>query len=151
MARGRAKYRAMSPVVTGEGFAKPANASIPGLDFFEPIKFVDPQTTTEAAPVDEASKLITYSSNTSLTNEDHFVGVDTSASAVTITLPALNTISSGKQLVIKDEGGNAGNNNITIRPAVSDGATIDGNQTVEIVSNFGALNLYYNGSGWHIY
>jgi len=99
--------------------------------------------------VDEASKLRSYSTDITLAPTEHFVGVDTSTAAVTITLPTAASISSGKQLVIKDEGGSAGINNVIIR--TSDGALIDGQGSVKLQSNYAAVNLYYNGSGWHIY
>ena len=104
-----------------------------------------------AKEVDEASRLYTYSSDVYLTEADHFVGIDTSAEAITVVLPLSVDVRSGKQLVIKDEGNNASNNPITIKADVSDGATIDGHSEVKIVSNCGAISLYYNGSGWHIY
>ena len=103
----------------------------------------------EKYKVDEASKLQSYSADIFLAPTEHFVGVDTSASAITITLPRAANISSGKQLVIKDEGGAAGTYSITI--TTSDGSLIDGQGSVKLQSNYAAINIYYNGSGWHIY
>jgi len=99
--------------------------------------------------VDEPSKLYLYSANITLAPSDHFVGVNTVASAITVTLPPATSIPRGKQFVIKDEGGAAGTNNITIN--TPDGRTIDGASSVGLQSNYAAINIYYNGSGWHIY
>jgi len=120
--------------------------------YFDDIEFnkkIAPPTTADDFKVDEASRLLSYSSDITLSPTDHFVGVDTTASAVTITLPTTSGLGSGKQLVIKDEGGSASTNHITI--TTYDGALIDGSSSVKLVSNYGAINLYYNGSGWHIY
>ena len=110
--------------------------------------FEDPTTNIE---VDEASSLFQYATDVTLSETDHFVGVDTATTSITVTLPLATTINSGKQLVIKDESGNAEVNNIIIKTDEFEGATIDGYSEITITSNYGAVNLYYNGSGWHIY
>ena len=45
---------------------------------------------------------------------DFYLGVDTSSNTVTLTLPAAATAGVGKTYVVKDEGGQAGVNQITI-------------------------------------
>ena len=159
MGRGRFKYYV--PLV------KPENWTPPGRDVadieiekyaYVPPTFDDGEALTQAEfdskfddkyKVDEPSSLLSYSQDITLTPTAHFVGVDTTGGPVTVTLPASVSLASGKQLVIKDEGGSAGVNNITI--ATSNGALIDGSSSIKLVSNYGAINLYYNGSGWHIY
>tara|TARA_R100000234_G_C4915814_1_gene141908 strand:- start:13 stop:480 length:468 start_codon:yes stop_codon:yes gene_type:complete len=144
------------PEVRPDEFTMPAGKAWGEEDFFfaEDIfkmdigLFEDPAVTKD---VDEASKLFTYSSDVFLTEADHFVGIDTSAEAVTVMLPLSADVRSGKQLVIKDEGNNASVYPITIKSPPADGATIDGYSEVKIVSNSGAISIYYNGSGWHIY
>ena len=84
-----------------------------------------------------------------LTSADYAVGVvHTSTAAVTLTLPEISTIGQKKYL-IKDEGGNAGTNTITINVSGSD--TIDGASSQTISINYGVMALYNNGStGWFV-
>ena len=73
----------------------------------------------------------------------------TGTGAVTsLTLPTAQTVS-GRIIVIKDAGGNALTNNITID---TEGAeTIDGSATVVINSNYTSISLYSDGSNWFIF
>ena len=72
--------------------------------------------------------------------------VDTTGLAIEIDLPAVAT-STGRTLVIKDEGGVAATNAITIDPNASE--TIDGSSTsVVLATNFGYLELYCDGTQW---
>ena len=55
----------------------------------------------------------------------------------------------GRVLTIKDAGGLAGTNNITID---TEGAEkIDGSDTAVIAANYNAINLYCDGTNWFIY
>lgn len=85
-----------------------------------------------------------------LTSSDEFVGVKyTTTSAVLITLPEISTINKVKY-TIKDEGGNAGTNNIVIERSGTD--TIDGQPSITISTNYGSINLYHDNSGkWYTY
>ena len=76
---------------------------------------------------------------------DSIIGVDTTSSAVTITLPSAGAIA-GKVYIIADEGGNAGTNNITV--ATEGSETIDGSSTATINSNYGALRIYSDGTNF---
>jgi len=89
-------------------------------------------------------KHVSKSSNYT-TNGEVIIGVDTSSSAVTITL-ATADCKAGKVVIINDEGGNAGTNNITV--ATEGSETIDGSATATISSNNGTLRLYSDGSNW---
>ena len=80
---------------------------------------------------------------------DYYLGVDTSGNTVDLTLPAASTATEGQTYVVKDEGGNAGTNVITIVRSASD--TIDGETSVTIESPYGSVLLYCNGSNWFIY
>jgi len=75
---------------------------------------------------------------------DYFVAVTSTAAARTITLPAANTFKAGQMLVIADESGAAGTNNITVSRAGAD--TIDGTTSVTISVNYGVLRLYSDGT-----
>lgn len=83
-------------------------------------------------------------SYTALTS-DTIVGVTSTAAPRTITLPDSATAGSGFYLVVKDESGAAGTNNITITRAGSD--TIDGATSIVITVNYGVLKIYSDGAG----
>ena len=87
----------------------------------------------------------TYNATTS----NHFIGCDTSSAPVTINLPAAATAGAGFHLEIKDESGNAKNNNITIDGNLSE--TIDGELTLVLSADYDAASLYCDGSNWFIY
>ena len=74
---------------------------------------------------------------------DCIVPVNTTGGAVTVDLPA-TAPAAGKVWIVKDEGGDAGTNHVTI----SAGGTtqIDGGTTATISSNYGVSRIYSNGS-----
>jgi hypothetical protein len=73
----------------------------------------------------------------------------TSTGAVTsLTLPTAGCIS-GRNVVIKDAGGGATANNITIDTEGSE--TIDGAATAVIGTDYNSINLYCDGTNWFIY
>ena len=69
----------------------------------------------------------------------------TSTSAITITLPTATTTNRGQIYHIKDGGGNAGTNNITVTPT---SGTIDGAANVKINTNFGKMQVFSDGANW---
>lgn len=75
---------------------------------------------------------------------DYVIGVDTSA-ARTINLPA--SPRTGQTFRIKDVVGTAGANNVTIVPAAGN---IDGAANLLINSNYGSVDLCYNGTEWSV-
>tara|TARA_B000000557_G_scaffold98860_1_gene80072 strand:- start:5594 stop:6694 length:1101 start_codon:yes stop_codon:yes gene_type:complete len=88
--------------------------------------------------------------NYTVTLSDYYIGVDTNSSQVTLTLPSAGSTTSGQTFVVKDEGGNAGTNNITVHIAGSD--TIDGGHSVVLESAYAAVSIYSNGlSGYFVY
>ena len=139
---GRNRYKFFEPPVLPPGYVSPRGAT-------KWEKPPEPPTITGDVKTDEASKIVSHSDDRTAQTDYHFIGVNTTNKPVTITLPRGADISSGKILLIKDEGGNASNNAITV--TTSDGATIDGNGSIALVADYASINLYYNGSGWHIY
>jgi hypothetical protein len=85
-----------------------------------------------------------------LLTTDYILNVTyTSIAAVTsLTLPTAQVIS-GRVIHIKDAGGNAGSNNITIDTEGSE--TIDGAATLVLSANYESVSLYCDGSNWFIY
>lgn len=76
---------------------------------------------------------------------DYVIGVTSTASARTITLPTA-VGSAGKTYIIKDESGGAAANNITV--ATTGGQTIDGAASVAIATNYGISRVYSDGANW---
>ena len=94
------------------------------------------------------SKITTVNAATyDLLQSDYILNVTyTSTGAVTsLTLPTAQTIE-GRIIHIKDSGGNAGANNITID--TEGGENIDGAGTYVISTNYDKVTLYCDGSNW---
>ena len=145
MGRGRFKY--FVPDVLPVGYTTPA-APVGALDK-DRFKFEPPVIVDTTVDVDKAKGRIKRDADANASAADHFIGVDTTTQAVTIKLPSTSGIAVGKIFLIKDEGGNAGKNPITV--ATSGGATIDGASSIKLQSDYAAINLYYNGTEWSIY
>lgn len=73
------------------------------------------------------------------------IGVTSTAAARTITLLTADMVN-GRVMIIKDESGGAGTNNITI--ATQGAETIDGVNSIDIVVNYGVIRVYSDGSNW---
>jgi len=76
---------------------------------------------------------------------DYYIGC---SAGITVSLPNGATLTAGKQYVIKDESGNAAVNHITIQPY--SGNLIDGQTSLVMVINYGAVTLYWTGARWSI-
>jgi len=90
-------------------------------------------------------KHVSKSENYTATVNDYIIGVDTTGGAVTITL-ASALVSAGAVYIIKDEGGDAGSNNITI--ATEGSETIDGAASKTVSTNYATTRLYSDGTNW---
>tara|TARA_R110001583_G_scaffold29088_3_gene102529 strand:- start:696 stop:1433 length:738 start_codon:yes stop_codon:yes gene_type:complete len=86
----------------------------------------------------------TITSAATASSTDYFIGVDTTSTAVDLRLPGAATLLSGQTLVIKDEGGAAHTNKITI--LASGSQTIDSQNSVVLESPYASLSLYCNGA-----
>lgn len=83
-------------------------------------------------------------SNYIVTIGDYYIGADSSNNTVLLSLPTASTAADGQTFVIKDEAGNANNNNITISCSVG-GDKIDGQNLIILESPFASVQLYCNG------
>lgn len=78
---------------------------------------------------------------------DYLIAVTSTASAITVTLPAVPELN--QVFIIKDESGACSINNISI---TSNGTvTIDGSTTVALNVNYGAAWVYFNGSNYNFF
>ena len=82
------------------------------------------------------------------TDADSIVPVHTSGGAVTITLGSA-TVEAGRVVIVKDVGGSAATNNVTVDTQGSE--TIDGSASKAINSNYGVLRLHSDGTNWFIF
>lgn len=85
-------------------------------------------------------------SNTTISGRCDIAGVDSSGGAVTVTLSS-SLISEGYPISLKDIGGAAGTNTITIETEGSE--TIDGSTSGSISTNYGAATLFSDGTNWY--
>ena len=86
----------------------------------------------------------TISATATASVTDYFVGIDTTSNAVDFRLPNAASLLSGQTFIIKDEGGVAHTNNITI--LASGSQTIDGQNSIVLESPFASVQLYCNGT-----
>lgn len=89
-------------------------------------------------------KRVQISAHHTASTTDYYLGVNSSNGAVSIRLAGAENLADGQALVIKDEGGVAHTNNITI--LASGSQTIDGQNSVVLESPFASLQLYCNGA-----
>jgi len=86
----------------------------------------------------------TYSSDFTASVGSYFVGIDSTSTAITASLNSVATYPAGQTLIFKDIGGNAGTNNILIKPSGSQ--TIDNASGFIIATNSGSVTLISNGT-----
>lgn len=98
-------------------------------------------TTFMSGAVVHKRKLV--NANYSVATTDYYVGVDTTNNTVKLTLPEATQLLDGQTIIIKDEGGSANSNHITVSGSASD--TIDGKNTILLESPFASIQLYCNG------
>jgi hypothetical protein len=80
---------------------------------------------------------------------DYYIGM---SNGQTVNLPIGSSLTAGKQYIIKDESGLAGTfvgYRVTIAASAPD--LIDGQDSVILALNYGAINVIWTGSFWSIY
>jgi hypothetical protein len=81
---------------------------------------------------------------------DSYIGVRDTSSVVTIdvsTVPG-GTSGSGRRVVVQDESGGAGTNNIQVAHA---GVTFSGVPSPLLIDvDFGSVTIVYDGNDWHV-
>lgn len=79
---------------------------------------------------------------------DYIVGVADTSTNRNIYLPLAACAGPGKKVLVKDESGNAGTNNITIH--AQSGQMIDDQTLTTISSDYGFVEFYSNGFNWFV-
>ena len=103
---------------------------------------------TQNLKIDKVVVVAVEAATYSLLATDYILAVNyTTTGAVAITIPTDQCVS-GRIIEIKDSGGNASTNNITITPQAE---TIDGDATSIISTNYNSVSLYSDGSNWYVY
>jgi len=92
-------------------------------------------------------KRVTRSSNYTAVTDDYVIGFNTTLASGTVTL-ATALVADGRAVIVKDEGGSASTNFITI--ATEGAETIDGSTTKQIIGDYGSLTLYSDSTNWFI-
>lgn len=87
------------------------------------------------------------SANANILTTDYYIGCNSSSGTITLTLPSIATVPSGQEFVVKDEGGQAGVNNITVD---GNGSLIDGNSTFALKAPYEGIRCVSRGSFWAI-
>lgn len=90
-------------------------------------------------------RLQIVSSDTTLSKRSVLLPIDTSEENVTITLSTILLIE-GVEVWIKDETGDASQNNIIVE--TQDSATIDGQTSERLSQNFASRHYYTDGTNW---
>ena len=145
---GRRRFKYFVPEVLPTGYTP--SSKPPSIIDDVKFKYVPPADPVDVTPdVDIAKGRVKKESSAGAAATDHFIGVDTTSQSVTITLPATNSVVVGKIFLIKDEGGNAGTNNITI--ATTGNVNIDGDSTIKLDTDYASVSVYYSGAEWHVY
>ncbi len=90
------------------------------------------------------------SANTTANANDRVIGVNSTSSTITVSLPPASSVRRGFVLTIKDIAGNCLNNNITIARGSTD--TIDSQTTLTVNVNYASVSLVSSGTtSWHIF
>lgn len=98
-------------------------------------------------PTSKTMPITAINGNYTATSTDSILSCDTSSNSLTITLPSISDTVNGKTYIIKDVGGSANTNNITINSA-STSEFIDAGTSYTISTVYGCVGLYCNNGNW---
>ena len=146
---GRGRYKAFVPNSARSSFVPPANGNATDKFVKASKKAADAAAAQDTAAVDKAKSRTVVSTSATIGATEHFPAADSSSGAITLTLPDTSDVAVGKIFLIKDEGGSAATNAITIN--TTGDVTIDGNSSISLVSDHASISVYYNGTNWSIY
>jgi len=108
--------------------------------------FGDVESLSDADDNSVPKKFKRVATATNLTTSNaNIIGVTSTAAPRTITIGSTD-VEEGFVIIVKDESGNAGTNNITV--ATEGSETIDGVASVTITSDYGVVKMYSDGTNW---
>lgn len=87
---------------------------------------------------------VSTTSDYTVQKSNYIIGVDSTSNPVIVSLPDASTLSDGQAFVVKDEGGSAFSNNITI--LASGSQKINNSNTAILEVPYSSIRLYCNGS-----
>lgn len=87
--------------------------------------------------------------NYTVLTTDSLIKITSTAAVRTMTLPSAASATVGHSFTFEDASGGALTHNIVIQPV--GGQTIDGQASISINVNYGAVSIYSNGSNWFIW
>lgn len=87
---------------------------------------------------------VSTTSDYTVQKSNYIIGVDSTSNPVIVSLPDASTLSDGQAFVVKDEGGSAFSNNITI--SASGSQKINNSNTAILEVPYSSIRLYCNGS-----
>lgn len=79
---------------------------------------------------------------------DQYISIDTSVGSVTLNFPVGATV--GQSFIVKDRSGNSSIKNITITTLIGI-VTFDGSVAYTINTNFGSIQIMFNGSNYELF
>lgn len=94
------------------------------------------------------TSLTSASSPYTVLSSDYYLSCDVSGGVLTINLP--NAPTTGKVYIVKDSGGDANTNNITVT-TVGGVVTIDGATSRVISTDYAALQFVFNGTSYEVF
>ena len=137
---------------SGQGIISLTTATYPSLTELSYVKGVTSSVQTQLnnkQPYAAVTR-ITKASNYNISSSENYIGCDTTTAPFTLTLPAANSVVSGKEYIIKDEGGNCGTNHLLLAPSGTD--QVDGiTAGYSLTVNFESVTVVCNGTnGWFL-
>ena len=105
---------------------------------------VDAQNNVTSISTGVVFNRVSVTSNYTITKSNYIIGVDSTGGSITVTLPDASTLSSGQVFVVKDEGGDAFNNNILI--SASGSQKINNTNTAVLQVPYVSIQLYCDGT-----
>lgn len=135
-----------TPTYGGNGIVRPSGGGGPAIGAGTFTTLTVNSTATFNAAINYETVLI--SGVYTVLSTDYIIGVNTTSTTASITLPAVSSTTAGRLLTIKDETGNASTNAIYV--SASSGDTIDGDSVFTLDSDHVSMTIYCTSTGWHI-
>lgn len=125
------------------------NLTVKGSLRFDTAEVDFDSSTIVNQPASARPRTVITGSSYTITSTDDLIGVNY-AGAVTVTMPAANSVTAGRSFTVIDESDAASTNNITIVCAGSD--TVKGFSSILLENDGESVSFYSDGvSKWHLH